>query len=65
MLETHVPTSTLGEYVSFHVLFNKSEREALHKLKQNRNIIIKEADKGSAIVIMDAEFYERKIRDVT
>ena len=22
MLETHVPTSTLGEYVSFHVLFN-------------------------------------------
>ena len=21
MLETHVPTSTLGEYVSFHVLF--------------------------------------------
>ena len=22
MLETHVPTSTLGKYVSFHVLFN-------------------------------------------
>ena len=22
MLETYVPTSTLGEYVSFHVLFN-------------------------------------------
>ena len=24
MLETHVPTSTLGEYVSFHVLFKRS-----------------------------------------
>ena len=34
------------------------------KQKQNRNIIIKEADKGSAIVIMDAEFYERKIKEM-
>ena len=26
--------------------------------------VIKEADKGSAIVIMDAEFYERKIKEM-
>ena len=24
LIETHVPTSTLGEYVSFHVLFKNS-----------------------------------------
>ena len=28
MLETHVPTSTLGEYVSFHVLFKVSVLQA-------------------------------------
>ena len=39
MLETHVPTSTLGEYVSFHVLFKPmylritgGKKEALYGL---------------------------------
>jgi hypothetical protein len=33
------------------------ENKALHDLKNNRNIIIKEADKGSAVVIQDREQY--------
>ena len=32
MLETHVPMSTLGEYVSSHVLFNKSRQIGVRKI---------------------------------
>ncbi len=35
----------------------KNEHLALKNLKQNNNIIIKKADKGSAVVIMDKESY--------
>ena len=36
---------------------SKEEREALKKLIENKNIIIKPADKGSAIVIWDNDDY--------
>lgn len=36
---------------------SKTEKEGLKQLRQNRNIIIKPADKGSATVIMDTENY--------
>ena len=43
--------------------------EALQSLQQNRNIIIKPADKGSAVVIMDREQYlweeYRQLNDTT
>ena len=43
---------------------NKSEREAIKNLKENTEIVIKEADKGSGIVIMNRNFYESKILEM-
>ena len=37
-------------------------REALKEIQNNEKIIIKEADKGSAVVIMDKEYYQNKIK---
>ena len=36
------------------------EQEALHDLKNDKNIVIKGADKGSAVVVWDTEDYIRK-----
>ena len=38
-----------------------AERNALADLKQNRDIVIKPADKGSSIVIMNTEYYRDKL----
>ena len=43
---------------------NKNERNALKKLRSRKDIIIKEADKGSAVVIMNKNFYEEKIDEL-
>lgn len=40
---------------------NKNHRSALKSLRNNPDIIIKEADKGSAIVIMNKNFYRDNI----
>lgn len=40
------------------------ERRAIASLKNQSNITIKEADKGSAVVLMDSNFYEHKIMDI-
>ena len=37
------------------------ERKALEDIEGNEDIVIKEADKGGALVILDREFYERKM----
>ena len=37
------------------------ERTALYNLKSNKDIVIKEADKGHAVVIMNMEYYKRKV----
>ena len=37
------------------------ERKALNELKTNDNIVIKEADKGGGLVIMDKKFYHDKL----
>lgn len=42
----------------------KDERKALTELKNNDSIIIKEADKGGATVIMDKTFYQTKIQEL-
>lgn len=39
----------------------KEEWDALSSLRNNMDIVIKEADKGNAVVIMDSEYYENKI----
>lgn len=42
---------------------NKSEKTALANLKNNTSIILKEADKGGAIVIMDKDYYKNKVME--
>ena len=39
----------------------KEEINAMKKLSTDCSIVIKEADKGGAVVIMDAEFYKNKV----
>ena len=39
----------------------KNESNALRELRNNKNIIIKQADKGEAAVIMDRKYYSDKI----
>ena len=41
---------------------SKNEREALEKLKRNQSIVIKIADKGGAIVVMDRSEYTELIK---
>ncbi|CAG2184545.1 unnamed protein product [Mytilus edulis] len=36
---------------------SRQEWETIYKLKNNKDIIIKEADKGSAVVVMDLNYY--------
>ena len=43
---------------------NQKETNALSELQNNNNIIIKEADKGGAVVIMDSDYYEAKIMEL-
>ena len=40
---------------------DSAERNALQELQNMENIVIKEADKGGALVIMDKKFYEEKL----
>ena len=52
-----------------HDNLTKSERSALYDLQKRQEIIIKPADKGSAIVVMDRDHYiseaERQVGDST
>lgn len=41
-----------------------SQKRGLEALQNNPNITIKEADKGSAIVIMDSDYYENKMQEM-
>ena len=52
-----------------HDNLKPSERSALHSLQKRKDIVIKPADKGSAVVVMDREHYiseaERQLNDST
>ena len=39
----------------------RNERKAIDNLEKDTSIVIKEADKGGGIVIMNKEFYKRKV----
>ena len=39
----------------------KEEQNAIKELKENRNIVIKKADKSNVFVIMDTSFYRNKL----
>ncbi|XP_028402123.1 uncharacterized protein LOC114525116 [Dendronephthya gigantea] len=43
---------------------SRAEQDALDKLKNDDTIIIKEADKGGATVVMDKTFYRAKIQEM-
>lgn len=47
----------------------KNQYEALKQVKQNQNVVIKEADKGSGVVIMEKDYYisaiETMLQDTT
>ena len=43
---------------------SQKQKQAFKNLQENENIIIKEADKGSAIVILDKAFYKTKIQEI-
>ena len=42
---------------------SKNERESLTKLKLNKSIVIKKADKGSSIVVMNSSDYIKRERE--
>ena len=42
---------------------SRNEKEALDKLKKDDTVIIKQADKGGAFVIMDRTYYISKMKD--
>eukprot|EP00079_Xenopus_tropicalis_P021708 XP_012813162.1 PREDICTED: uncharacterized protein LOC101730898 isoform X2 [Xenopus tropicalis] len=42
---------------------NKEQRVTLKGLQENRNIIVKPADKGGAVVVMDYEYYRTELLD--
>lgn len=52
------------ECISTKQNLSKEETNALKSLASDENIVIKEADKGGAVVIMDTVYYEQKIMDM-
>ena len=50
-IKTHKPTNTRRDNLS------PSERESLKKLRNDDRIVIKPADKGSSVVVLDSEDY--------
>ena len=42
----------------------KEENNAIKSLLSDKSIVIKEADKGGAVVVMDADYYRDKIREM-
>ena len=49
------------DHVSVGDNISPAEREALHQLKNDRDIVIKKADKTNIMVIMDTDFYKNKL----
>ena len=43
---------------------SQKQKQALRNIRENENIIIKEADKGSAVVIFDKTYYKTKIQEI-
>lgn len=57
-----IPRDDTKRKTSFNITHN--ERKALNNLSKDTSIVIKEADKGGGIVIMNREFYKRKILEM-
>ena len=46
-----------------HNNITHEERDAIYKLRDNEDIIIKSADKGGSIIIMDRQYYINKVNE--
>ena len=57
-----IPQNGTKRKTSFNI--TRNERNALENLTKDTSIVIKEADKGGGIVIMNKEFYKRKILEM-
>ena len=57
-----IPQNGTRRKTSFNITCN--ERKGLNNLTKDTSIVIKEADKGGGIVIMNKEFYKRKILEI-
>lgn len=55
---TNFPTTELNKNKHVKSNLNKLEWAAIEKLKNDENIIIKEADKGNSVIIMDRDYYK-------
>ena len=56
------PTEVILDYDITNM--KREELKALHELKSNKDIIIKQADKGNAVVVMDKQLYSKKILEI-
>ena len=54
-----IPRNDPQRKTSFNI--TRNERKAIDNLAKDTSIVIKEADKGGGIVIMNKEFYKRKL----
>ncbi|MEW8548114.1 MAG: hypothetical protein AB2693_31815, partial [Candidatus Thiodiazotropha sp.] len=57
---SNFPLSTAKSKTHYNI--SLQQRNVLKKLSEDKEIIIKEADKGGAIVIMDSYFYQERIQ---
>ena len=57
-----IPQNSSKKSSSFNL--TRNERKALDSLANDTSIVIKEADKGGGIVIMNKDFYKRKILEM-
>ena len=39
------------------ILQNKNERKALKELQEDQDLVIRKADKGNTLVLMDEDYY--------
>ena len=57
-----MPTPAVKTVKKYNVTL--SERQAIESLSNNKNLVIKEADKGAAVVVMNADFYVNRIEEI-
>ena len=58
-----MPTPAIKTVKKYNVTL--SERQAIESLSNNKNLVIKEADKGVAVAVINADFYFRKVKEIT
>lgn len=58
----NIPAPKRKEITKYNISIQ--ERKAITSLKENKDVIIKEADKGSSIVIMNKQYYLQKSYDI-